>query len=183
MNKQPAVFLDRDGVVIENQSDYVKSWDEVHFIPGAFQALKKLAGSSYLVIFVTNQSAVGRGIITMEEVLAINEQAIATIIMNGGRVEGVYICPHRPDEDCNCRKPKPGLLLQAAEELRVDLSRSYLVGDALSDLQAANTAGVAGILVLTGRGQDQVSMLHGTEGYRIVADLQAAVDYILSIKD
>lgn len=183
MEKRPAVFLDRDGVVIENRSDYVKSWGEVHFIPGALEALKRMAGSSYLVIFVTNQSAVGRGIITMEEVLAINRQVIVIINMNCGRIDGVYICPHSPDEDCNCRKPKPGLLLQAAEELRVDLSRSYLVGDALSDLQAADAVSAAGILVLTGRGQDQASMLHGTEGYRIVADLQAAVDYILSGKD
>jgi D-glycero-D-manno-heptose 1,7-bisphosphate phosphatase len=119
----------------------------------------------------------------MEEVLAINRQVIVIINMNRGRIDGVYICPHSPDEDCNCRKPKPGLLLQAAEELRVDLSRSYLVGDALSDLQAADAVSAAGILVLTGRGQDQASMLHGTEGYRIVADLQAAVDYILSGKD
>ena len=176
-----AVFLDRDGVIIENQDDYVKSWEEVRFLPRAVEALRRLSLTDYALVLVTNQSAVGRGVITLDWAMQINELMIAEIEAQGGRVDASYMCPHCPDEGCNCRKPAPGMLLRAAEELCLDLGCSYLIGDAVSDIQAAQAAGAQGILVLTGRGAKQAS-LPDTEGPMdcpVVADLGAAVDYIL----
>jgi D-glycero-D-manno-heptose 1,7-bisphosphate phosphatase len=180
--KRPAIFLDRDGVVCENRSDYVKSWAEVAFLPGAFDALRRLTGADFAIVLVTNQSAVGRGIISYEEATAINRRVVETIRTVGGRIDGAYLCPHHPDANCACRKPRPGLLLQAADELDLDLGRSYLVGDAVSDMQAADAAGVRGIMVLTGRGREQVreAGLADASPWPVVADLGAAVDYILN---
>jgi D-glycero-D-manno-heptose 1,7-bisphosphate phosphatase len=180
--KRPAIFLDRDGVINENRAGYVKSWSEVEFLPGVFGALRRLAQADFTIVLVTNQSAVGRGIISHEEAIQINRRVVETIQAQGGRVDGAYLCPHHPDENCACRKPRPGLLLQAADELDLDLDRSYLVGDAVTDMLAADAAGVKGILVLTGRGQEQVSRagLADSSPWLVVADLGAAVDHILN---
>jgi D-glycero-D-manno-heptose 1,7-bisphosphate phosphatase len=180
--QRPAIFLDRDGVVNENRADYVKSWSEVAFLPGAFDALRRLAETDFLVVLITNQSAVGREIISHQEALDLNRRVVETIHAQGGRVDGAYLCPHHPDENCACRKPRPGLLLQAAKELDLDLGRSYFIGDAVTDMQAADAAGVKGILVLTGRGREQVREvgLVGALPWLVVADLGAAVDRILS---
>jgi len=176
-----AVFLDRDGVIIENRNDHVKAWEEVRFLPAAFHALRRLSQSAYALVLVTNQSVIGRGIITRDQAAQINEQVIAAIKDQGGRVDASYLCPHRPDEGCNCRKPAPGMLIQAAMELGLDLARSYVIGDAVSDMQAAQAVGAQGIFVLTGRGAEQGSLLEarGLSDCLVVADLSAAVDYIL----
>lgn len=173
------MFLDRDGVVIRNQPDYVKSWSDVHFLPGAFEALRRLSASDYAIVFVTNQSAVGRGLLPLEDVLAIHRRITAEIEARGGRIDGSYLCPHRPDEGCACRKPAPGMFFQAASELGLDLARSHAVGDAATDLQAAEAAGVSGILVLTGI-STRASVGGGVRNPRVEADLAAAVDYILA---
>jgi D-glycero-D-manno-heptose 1,7-bisphosphate phosphatase len=152
----PAVFLDRDGVIIQNRENYVRSWKDVEFLPFSLQALKLLSESSYKIIVITNQSAVGRGIITIEQVEAVNQRIIKEITQAGGRIDGLFLCPHTPDDDCLCRKPLPGLILQAAEALSIDLSSSALIGDALTDIQAGIAAGIQTlILVKTGRGQEQ----------------------------
>jgi len=175
-----AVFLDRDGVINENREDYVKSWDEVRFLPCALEALAQLASLPFLIVLTTNQSPIGRGILTAEEVEAINQRLVAEIEAHGGRVDGVYTCPHHPDEGCGCRKPQPGLLYQAAQDLGLDLGRSYLVGDALSDIQAALAAGCRPILVLTGRGREQQPLLeaHGFDPFPVVRDLTEAIAVI-----
>ena len=113
--------------------------------------------------------------------MEVNRRVIAEIEAQGGRVDASYLCPHHPDEECNCRKPAPGMVLQAAEELGLNLARSYAVGDAASDIEAAHAVGVQGILVLTGRGREQAALLRmeGEASCPVVADLQAAVDYIL----
>ncbi|HEU5088854.1 MAG TPA: D-glycero-beta-D-manno-heptose 1,7-bisphosphate 7-phosphatase, partial [Roseiflexaceae bacterium] len=149
---RPAIFLDRDGVINENRSDYVKSWEEVIFLPGAIEAIRRLNTSEYAIVMVTNQSAVGRGIVPFELAQAINRQVVEQITAAGGRVDAWYMCPHHPQQGCECRKPAPGLLLQAQRDLSLDLARSYMIGDAYSDLQAAQAAGVRATLVLTGRG-------------------------------
>ena len=177
-----AVFLDRDGVINENRDDYIKTWDEVRFLPGVFEALARLALTSFRIVLVTNQSPIGRGILTEEQVEAINGRLVAEIESHSGRVDGVYYCPHHPDDHCGCRKPQPGLLLQAARELDLDLSRSYLIGDAVSDVEAALAAGCSPILVLTGRGQQQQRLLRQL-GYRhvpLAQDLSAAAHLILA---
>lgn len=151
-----AIFLDRDGVLIENRSEYIREWSHVKIFPGAIKALSHL--HDYKIVIVTNQSAVGRGLISLEIANEINKQLIEVTRKSGGQIDGVFMCPHAPIDQCNCRKPNPGLLLQAAKELSLDLSRSWMIGDAWSDLLAGKAAGVRGVaLVKTGRGNDQLS--------------------------
>lgn len=176
-----AVFLDRDGVVNENRDDYVKTWEEVRFLPGVFGGLARLASSPFSIVLITNQSPIGRGIVSREQVEAINRRMVAEIEAHGGRVDGVYYCPHHPDAGCDCRKPRPGLLLKAAEELELDLANSYLVGDAIGDVEAGLAAGCSPILVLTGRGKQQVALLQQRQRHVAVAqDLAEAVALILN---
>jgi len=153
--KQPAIFLDRDGVIIENCSNYVRSWADVEIFPQAIAALAAIRDCPYRIVLVTNQSAVGRGHITHETAAAINDRLLMVIHDAGARVDGVYMCPHSPDDRCDCRKPRPGLLLQAAVELDIDLERSVMIGDALTDIQAGQAAGTRAVLLRTGRGRDQ----------------------------
>ena len=159
IQRQPALFLDRDGVIIENRANYVRSWRDVAIFPQALTALAEVKDSRYKIIIVTNQSAVGRGIISMDTAEQINQRLAVEIVKENGRVDDVFMCPHAPDDNCACRKPKPGLLLQAAAKHDIDLSRSYMIGDALTDLAAGQAAGVyQSILLRTGRGLVQSQM-------------------------
>lgn len=170
----PAVFLDRDGVIIENRDNYVRAWEDVAFIPGALSALSNLSRSPYKIVMVTNQSAVGRGILSLSTAQAINQRIVAEIEKSGGRIDAVFICPHAPKDACDCRKPKPGLILQAARSLNLDLTRSIMVGDALSDLSAGQNAGVGQtFLVRTGRGAAQALLPEASHlrPFRIYATL------------
>jgi D-glycero-D-manno-heptose 1,7-bisphosphate phosphatase len=160
----PAIFLDRDGVLIENKADYIRDWSHVILLPEALRALSLSEIKNYRVVIVTNQSAVGRGLISLKTAEEINDRLIRTIREQGGQVDGLFMCPHKPDDDCSCRKPKPGLLLRAARELSLDLLRSWMIGDAWSDLQAGEAAGVRqSILVRTGRGAEQALRSHSED--------------------
>ncbi len=180
-----AVFLERDGVINENRADYVKSWDDFAFLPGALPALRRLAASSFAIVVVSNQSAINRGLVSWSEVNEINGLMVREIETAGGRIDGIYICPHRPDEGCDCRKPKPGLLYQAADELDIALASSYLVGDALADIEAALAVRCIPFLVLTGRGQEELLIARGSRvtSFFLASDLAGAVDWILSISE
>jgi len=152
----PALFMDRDGVIIEYRKHYVRSWSDVVIYPSALAALAKVKDSPYKVVIITNQSAVGRGIISLNAAIDINKRLVDQIIKGGGKVDRIFMCPHKPEDNCQCRKPKPGLIIQAAEELKLDLPNSVLIGDALSDLEAGQVAGVGKlILVRTGRGRQE----------------------------
>ncbi|MBE0409776.1 MAG: HAD family hydrolase [Anaerolineales bacterium] len=156
----PALFLDRDGVIIENNPNYIRSWSDVKIFPEAIRALRRIQNSSYKIAIITNQSAVGRGLVSFETICEINTRLIDEIQSHGGRIDGVFICPHAPEDGCTCRKPKPGLILQAAQDLSIDLKQSILIGDALSDLIAGQVAGIpTNVLILTGRGKEQATML------------------------
>lgn len=159
----PAIFLDRDGVVIEYRQNYIRSWADVVIFPQALAALAKLRSHPCKVVIITNQSAVGRGIIPLSVADDINRRLVQEIEKGGGRVDGVFMCPHAPEEGCDCRKPRPGLLLQAAQALSLDLSRSVLIGDTLNDLRAGEAAGVRQtILVRTGLGVEQAELPEAT---------------------
>ena len=177
-----AVFLDRDGVICENREDYVKSWDEFEFLPGSFDALKTLAKTDFLIFFITNQSPINRGILAVADVEDINIKMTEQIVKSGGRIDDIFICPHAPDEGCDCRKPQPGLLIRARDKYDVDLSLSYLVGDALSDIQAGKTVGTKTILVRTGRGSKQLEDInnHIKKPDHIAKDLSDAVKWIIT---
>jgi histidinol-phosphate phosphatase family protein len=158
-NLYPAIFLDRDGVIIENRSDYVRCWEDVEIFPEAVQALARFSASPCKIVLVTNQSAIGRKIITYETAQAINQQLVMELEKVGCRIDGVFMCPHEPGIGCDCRKPRPGLLLQAAQALAIDLSRSVMIGDAWSDLLAGQAAGVKQVVLLrTGRGEKQLTL-------------------------
>jgi D-glycero-D-manno-heptose 1,7-bisphosphate phosphatase len=178
--RKPAIFLDRDGVIVENRSDYVKSIAEVYILPGALAALAQAARLDARIVVVTNQSAVGRGLLSRAGLLAINAHVHAAIVAAGGRIDGWYFCPHRPDEGCPCRKPKPGMLLDAAADLDIDLPASVMVGDAISDILAGHAAGTQAVLVGTGRGVSQTAELSpaGLGHVLVVPDLAAAVQRI-----
>ncbi len=177
-----AIFLDRDGVINENHEDYVLSWEQVRIIPGSLDALVRLAQTTYSIVIVTNQSAIGRGHIKYDAINVINKRLINLIEQNNGRIDSLYLCPHAPDNKCECRKPKPGLLLQAARELNIDLNRSWIVGDSITDIQAGIAAGVRSILVRSGRGasQEPLCASQGLGHIPVLADLELAVDYILA---
>ena len=180
--------MDRDGVIIENRADYVKSIDEVHFIPGVLTALARAARLSCRLVIVTNQSVIGRGLIDLAAAGRINDFVVRRLAAAGGRVDGVYVCPHRPDASCDCRKPAPGLLLRAAAELGIDLAASVMIGDDVTDVLAGQRAGARAILVRTGRGPSQSTepLRTGAHGLAaaglgsvpIVADLAAALAQI-----
>jgi D-glycero-D-manno-heptose 1,7-bisphosphate phosphatase len=177
-----AVFLDRDGVIIQNRENYVRRWEDVEFLPTSLQALKQLSQTSYKIIIITNQSAIGRGIITMEQAEVINQRIIEEITDDGGRIDGLFICPHAPDDHCYCRKPLPGLVLQAADTLSIDLPSSAMIGDAITDIQAGSAAGIKTlILVKTGRGQDQFQLPQTIYPNLLITDhLLSAINIIRS---
>ena len=182
----PAIFLDRDGVLIENRSDYVRDWSQVIIFSDAIRSLSNSELKNRKIVIVTNQSAVSRGIISLETANGINARLVLSIHDLGGRIDGVYLCPHRPDDGCKCRKPMPGLLLQAAQELSLDLKRSWMIGDAWSDVQAGQAAGVQGtIIVKTGRGKDQLSISQPKDAsnFHTCDDLSQAIDFILRNED
>lgn len=164
MSPQPAIFLDRDGVIIENRANYVRSWADVAIFEPAVAALARIRHAPYKIIIVTNQSAVGRGIISLETAWSIQDRLVQEIERRNGRVDATYLCPHAPSDNCSCRKPQPGLLLQAAAEHQIDLSQSIMIGDALTDLAAGQAARVAQtILLRTGRGSDQAQLPQATQ--------------------
>lgn len=174
-----AVFLDRDGVINVSRFDYVKRWDEFEFIPGVLASLRRLSETPFLLPMVTNQSAIARGLVSDLQVKEIHHRMIQEITAAGGRINGVYCCPHRPDDGCDCRKPKPGLLLRAARELEIDLGGSYCLGDKLSDVEAGTRAGCHSIMVLTGEGHP---LPECSARYSIAHDLEHAVDLIMEME-
>lgn len=135
------VFLDRDGVINRNRKDYVKSREEFVLLPGAAEAIRKLNDASIPVVVVTNQSCVGRGIITEERLNDIHEYMRELLAERGARVDAIYYCPDAPFQDSDCRKPKEGMLLKAARELNIDLSGSWMLGDSETDMEAGKRAG------------------------------------------
>jgi D-glycero-D-manno-heptose 1,7-bisphosphate phosphatase len=176
--------LDRDGVINENVADdYVRSWEGFRFLPGALDAIARLTRAGYPIIVVSNQQGIGKGLMDSSAVDAIHDRMLAAIRAAGGDVAAVLYCPHLATDECECRKPKPGLLTRAADELGLDLSQSVFVGDAASDVAAARAAGCQPILVLTGRGKEARAAVEadGSCGaVDVVADLPAAVELILS---
>jgi D-glycero-D-manno-heptose 1,7-bisphosphate phosphatase len=178
-----AVFLDRDGVIIENRADHVKRWSEVRFLEGAIAAIQRLAASPFAIVIVSNQGLIGRGLLDEATVWHLHRRIVHKIEMDGGRIDASYLCPHHPDFGCTCRKPAPGLLRQAATDLGLELSGSWLVGDALSDLQAAHAVGARGILVRTGRGMEQLTRMAESStrcSWPVSEDLSGAVQHILA---
>lgn len=151
MSKRPAVFVDRDGTLIR-EKNYLDDPAKLKLIAGSVQALKALKKAGYKVVVITNQSGVGRGYFTLATLKRIHARLNTVLKAAGAPVDGLFVCIHSPEKNCPCRKPKPLLVTRAAKALKLDLSRSYLVGDSTADIGCAENAGVTGILVRTGKG-------------------------------
>ncbi len=175
------IFVDRDGVINENRSDYVKSWDEFRFLPGSKEAIVRLTRAGHRIIVCTNQACIARGIISVETVEDIHRRMLAEITQAGGKIERIYYCSHGKDENCFCRKPRPGMLLRARDELGIDMNDAIFIGDSITDVCAGVAAGVQAVLVLTGLGRDQLrEHSHKANGpFQITMSLKHAADIIL----
>jgi D-glycero-D-manno-heptose 1,7-bisphosphate phosphatase len=142
-----AIFIDRDGVInCRRANDYVLDWSQFVFVDGIREALRELASLGLPMILISNQSAVGRGLLSSVELEDITQRMWKTLEQDGTRLSAAYFCPHRPDEKCSCRKPQPGLLTQAAADFGIDLSRSVLIGDSDADVKAAQAVGCHAVL-------------------------------------
>ena len=146
------IILDRDGVINQDSDAFIKSPDEWIPIPGSLEAIARLSQAGYRVVVATNQSGLARGLFDQTTLYAIHQKMESAIEGHGGKLDGIYYCPHGPDDGCNCRKPEPGLLVQIGQELSTDLTQTIMVGDSLRDLQAATAVGAKPVLVLTGKG-------------------------------
>jgi len=170
-----AVFLDRDGTVTVGVPTYerVDSLDKVELLPNTVEALTQLSNMGYLVFFVTNQAGLAEGLIGWDEFNEINNKALTLIAPSGIRIEKTYVCPHGENDNCECRKPKPKLLFDAAKEYDIDLANSWMIGDRPSDVMTGVNAGAKGILVLTG-----VPTVECDQATATLPSLVEAVQYI-----
>ncbi|MEE2939572.1 MAG: D-glycero-beta-D-manno-heptose 1,7-bisphosphate 7-phosphatase [Planctomycetota bacterium] len=181
MTGRPAVFLDRDGT-INVDVDYLADPARFELLPGAADGLARLGAAGFALVVVTNQSGVARGLLDEDDLARIHERMIADLAAHGVTLDLVLHCPHHPTEgsgahraDCSCRKPRPGMLLEAAGRLDLDLGASWCVGDSLRDLEAAVAVGARGVLVRTGKGAAQEAALDALRG--------AGVEVVDSIGD
>jgi len=187
--RRRAVFLDRDGTVAE-EVGYVNHVSRVRLLPESAEAIRRIRGAGFLVVVVTNQSGVARGYFEEPLVLQANQRLRDLLGDQGAVLDAIYYCPHHPREgsppyrqECDCRKPRPGMLLRAAREHGIDLPRSYMVGDGIVDVEAGRAAGATSILVLTGYGRGQVEHRRScwpVEPNHVAEDLSAAVDWIVA---
>jgi D-glycero-D-manno-heptose 1,7-bisphosphate phosphatase len=178
-----AVFLDRDGTINE-EKNYLHRVEDFAFIPGVPQAIRRLNRAGYLVVVVTNQSGVARGYFELSDVRSLHDHVADRLAAEDAHVDGFFVCPHHPEaakkawrRKCDCRKGEPGLLLQAARQLHIDLDQSFMVGDKQADIEAGMRAGCSPLLVLTGYGVETAQNLDPSIP-RFVS-LTEAVDFIL----
>jgi D-glycero-D-manno-heptose 1,7-bisphosphate phosphatase len=168
------VILDRDGVINRDSPEFVKSADEWLPIPGSIDAIAALSRAGFQVAVASNQSGLARGLFNQAALEAMHQKMCQLVAAAGGEVNFIAICPHGPDDGCDCRKPKPGLLRQVAEHFGVTLDGVPVIGDSLRDIEAALAAGARPVLVKTGNGLDALAALpEGRPGPEVFADLSA----------
>lgn len=180
-NFRRAIFIDRDGTLNE-EVGYIRDLAEFRLFDFAAEAIRLVNEAGWLVIVVTNQSGIARGLFSEEFLAQVHGQMQAELERDGARVDGIYFCPHHPTTgdapyriSCNCRKPQPGLLLRAAEDFELDLSLCAVIGDRLRDVKTAQTVGARSVLVLTGYGQEE---LYGTTSGNDTATGGQAPDHV-----
>jgi len=169
------IILDRDGVINYDSDQFIKSPQEWRPIEGSLEAIALLNQFGWRVVVATNQSGVGRGLFDMDTLAAIHEKMHRSLAQTGGRIDAIFFCPHAADSKCACRKPKPGMLLEIASRVNVDLADVPVVGDSLRDLQAADAAGAQPVLVRTGKGTKTEADPALPRGARIYDNLAAMV--------
>lgn len=176
------VFLDRDGVINRDSADYIQTVSQFQFVEGSLEAMVRLHRAGCRVIVVTNQSGVGRGIIKPKDLAAIHEKMRGEVRAAGGRLIDILNCPHHPDDNCPCRKPRPGMVNTAAQRHQLDLKQAVMVGDSARDIQCGQRAGCAEtILVRTGNGLETETALSGTSSAptRVVDNLWEGIKWLM----
>jgi D-glycero-D-manno-heptose 1,7-bisphosphate phosphatase len=173
------VILDRDGVINYDSDQFIKTPDEWKPIPGSLEAIARLTHSGFRVVVCSNQSGVGRGLLDMATLNAINDKMYKALSPLGGRVDALFYCPHPAEANCACRKPRPGMFDDIAKRFNVQLSGVPSVGDSLRDMQASAAAGCQPMLVLTGKGKKTLAGGGLPEGTQVFDDLAAAVRAII----
>ena len=154
------VFLDRDGTINKDSPKYIKSWEEFEFLPASLNGIKQLTSHGFTTIVITNQSAVPRKLLSLQELEHIHTMMRQTVQSNGGKIKDVFYCPHMPADECNCRKPQPGLIYQAQRKYHVDLAAAVMVGDSDRDIACAYNAGCGhAVLVKSGIHEKAEKML------------------------
>lgn len=163
------IILDRDGVINQDSDDYIKSPDEWIPLPGSLEAIAQLTEAGFSVVVATNQSGIARGYYDLNTLEAIHQKMADAVAAAGGKLAGIFYCPHGPDDHCECRKPKDGLIRQIAETFQIDVTNVPFVGDSTRDIEAAISAGCLPILVKTGNGAKTAEKL--TSSDRVYEDL------------
>lgn len=172
-------ILDRDGVINYDSAAFIKTPNEWKPIPGSLEAIARLTQAGYRVVVATNQSGIGRGLLDMVALNAINDRMCKAINQAGGRIDAMFYCPHANSDNCNCRKPATGMFREISERFGLTLKNVPAIGDSLRDLKAAAAVGAIPILVLTGKGEKTRGEGELPENTRIFANLAAAVDALI----
>ena len=172
------VILDRDGTINHDSEHYIKSLDEWRPIKGSIEAIARLTQADYRVVVATNQSGISRGLFTTRTLFEMHDALQRAVMQAGGRIDAFFFCPHTETANCQCRKPKPGMLLEVAQRFNVSLTDTYMVGDALKDVQAAVAAGAKPVLVLTGKGKKTRDEGRLPPGTQVFADLAAFAEHL-----
>ncbi len=182
--KSKAVFLDRDGTLIEDPGS-ISSPDQIKFIPGAIEAVKQLNEAGYKVVIISNQAGIARGLLSENMLQTIDKIVHREVLSGGGHIDASYYCPHHPEhgvypykQDCECRKPHPGLIKRAVRDRQLELDGSFMIGDKSSDIETGRRAGVKTIFVRTGHGSEEEKKLKEKPDH-IAGDLAEAVRWIL----
>ena len=153
-----AAFLDRDGTIIE-EKDFIRTPDQIEFIHGSVDAIRTLRNLGYKVVVISNQSGIGRGILTEQMVAEVNQSFLQRLRDQGAPADALYFCPHHPDDDCDCRKPKTGMIERAVRDLDLNLTGALVIGDKLADVRLGKNIGARTALVLTGYGKEEAKRL------------------------
>lgn len=184
--KTPALFLDRDGT-LNDDPGYLGNPDEVHLFPGIADALRTFQEKTrWKLIIITNQAGIARGLLTHQDVKAVNEKVIELLAQNDVKISGIYYCPFHPEfstpEECECRKPSPAMVLAAAREHNIDLNESYFIGDSEADIQCGLNSGIRSVLVFTGNGRKHLDILkrQNTLPHLVADSLKEACEIILN---
>lgn len=178
------VFLDRDGTIIKDKV-FLRDPDGIEFFPGTFDAIKILKKMRYKIVVISNQSGIGRGILTEKMVKEVNERFIRMLEKNDASVDALYFCPHHPDANCDCRKPQTGMIKKAVAELALDLKGAVVIGDHLADISLGKNIGAKTVLVLTGHGVKELVELEdtGVEPDFVAGDLLEAANWVKNLSD
>jgi D-glycero-D-manno-heptose 1,7-bisphosphate phosphatase len=179
------IILDRDGVINEDSDDYVKSLDEWIPIAGSIDAIASLSKAGYIIAVATNQSGIGRGLFDLDELEKMHNKLCNLVEECGGRIAGIFYCPHTPDDNCNCRKPKPGLIDAIEDELGISAEGALIVGDSVRDLEAGLLRHCVPVLVRTGKGNKSLDSLpaknpHLFSTTKVFADLKAFANHLVA---